>query len=36
MLSTGEIPGLIPKEDKEIFALESKNVYIREIAGGNK
>jgi len=36
MLSTGEIPGLIPKEDKEIFALESKTIYIREIAGGNK
>lgn len=34
MLSTGEIPGLIPKEDKDVFALECKNVYIKEVAGG--
>jgi dynein heavy chain len=30
MLATGEIAGLIPKEDKDIFALESKNVYMKE------
>jgi dynein heavy chain len=36
MLSTGEIPGLIPKEDRDVFALECKNVYVKEIAGGSK
>jgi dynein heavy chain len=30
MLATGEIPGLIPKEDKDLFAIESKNVWIKE------
>jgi dynein heavy chain len=31
MLATGEIPGLIPKEDKDVIALECKTVYAREI-----
>ena len=30
MLATGEIAGLIPKEEKEVFALETKNVYMKE------
>ena len=30
MLATGEIAGLIPKEEKDIFALESKNIYMKE------
>lgn len=30
MLATGEIPGLIPKEDKDVIALECKNVWIKE------
>ena len=29
-LATGEIAGLIPKEEKDIFALESKNLYMKE------
>jgi dynein heavy chain len=36
MLATGEIPGLIPKEDRDIFALESKGMFIKEVAGGQK
>lgn len=36
MLATGEIPGLIPKDERDVFALECKNLYINEIAGGNK
>lgn len=36
MLSTGEIPGLIPKEDRDVFALECKGVYVKEVAGGSK
>lgn len=36
MLATGEIPGLIPRDEKDIFALECKTVYIKEIAGGSK
>jgi dynein heavy chain len=30
MLATGEIPGLIPKEDKDIVAIECKNIWIKE------
>jgi dynein heavy chain len=30
MLATGEIAGLIPKDEKDIFALETKNVYMKE------
>jgi dynein heavy chain, axonemal len=29
-LATGEIAGLIPKEEKDVFALESKNLYMKE------
>lgn len=29
-LATGEIAGLIPKEDKEVLALECKGVYVKE------
>ena len=32
MLATGDIPGMIPKEDKDLFSLESKNVYTKELA----
>jgi dynein heavy chain len=31
MLATGDIPGMIPKEDKDLFSLESKNVYTKEL-----
>jgi dynein heavy chain len=31
MLATGDIPGMIPKEDKDLFSLESKNVYTKEV-----
>ena len=30
MLATGEIPGLIPKEEKDVKAVECKNVYMKE------
>jgi len=30
MLSTGEIPGLIPKDEKDVFSLECKNVWTKE------
>ena len=30
MLATGEIPGLIPKDEKDVFCLECKNVYTKE------
>jgi dynein heavy chain len=30
MLATGEIPGLIPKEDKDIVAIECKNIWVKE------
>jgi len=33
MLSTGEIAGLIPKDEKDVFALETKNVYMKEVGG---
>jgi dynein heavy chain len=33
MLATGDIPGMIPKEDKDLFSLESKNVYTKEVGG---
>lgn len=29
-LATGEIAGLIPKDEKDVFALESKNLYMKE------
>lgn len=31
MLSTGEIAGLIPKDERDVIALETKNVYMREV-----
>lgn len=31
MLATGEIAGLIPKDERDLFALESKNVYMKEV-----
>jgi dynein heavy chain len=31
MLATGDIPGMIPKEDKDLFAVESRNVYTKEL-----
>lgn len=31
VLSTGEVAGLIPKEDKEVFALETKTIYMKEV-----
>jgi len=31
MLSTGEIAGLIPKDERDVFALETKNVYMKEV-----
>lgn len=31
MLSTGDIPGLIAKDERDVFALESKNVYMKEV-----
>jgi dynein heavy chain len=34
MLATGEIPGLIPKDEKDVFCLESKNVYTKEMGKG--
>jgi dynein heavy chain len=30
MLATGEIPGLIPKEDKDVIAIECKNIWMKE------
>ena len=30
MLSTGEIAGLIPKEERDVYALETKAVYMKE------
>jgi dynein heavy chain len=30
MLATGEIPGLIPKDEKDVISLECKNVYIKD------
>jgi len=36
MLSTGEIPGLMAKDDREVIPLECKPVYIKEVAGGSK
>ena len=30
MLATGEIAGLIAKDEKDVFALETKNVYMKE------
>ena len=30
MLATGEIPGLIAKEDKDVISLECKNVWVKE------
>jgi dynein heavy chain len=31
MLATGEIPGLIPKDERDIVALECKNVFMKEV-----
>jgi len=31
MLSTGDIPGLIAKDERDVFAIESKNVYMKEV-----
>lgn len=31
MLATGEIAGLIPKDERDVFALETKNVYMKEV-----
>ena len=30
MLATGEIPGLIPKDEKDVVSLECKNIYIKD------
>ena len=30
MLATGEIPGLIPKDERDIVALECKNIFMKE------
>lgn len=30
MLATGDIPGMIPKEDKDTFAIESRSIYMKE------
>lgn len=30
MLATGEIPGLIPKDEKDVICLECKNIYIKD------
>lgn len=31
MLATGEIAGLIPKDERDVIALETKNVYMKEV-----
>jgi dynein heavy chain len=31
MLATGEIPGLIPKDEKDVICLESKALYAKEM-----
>jgi dynein heavy chain len=31
MLATGEIPGLIPKDEKDVISLECKNIFAKEI-----
>mmetsp|Transcript_44445 Transcript_44445/g.32532 ORF Transcript_44445/g.32532 Transcript_44445/m.32532 type:complete len:124 (-) Transcript_44445:134-505(-) len=31
MLATGEIAGLIPKDEREVISLETKGVYMREV-----
>jgi len=31
MLATGEIPGLIPKDERDIVALECKNIFMKEV-----
>ncbi len=30
MLATGEIAGLIPKDERDVIALETKNIYMKE------
>jgi hypothetical protein len=30
MLATGEIPGLIPKDEKDVISLECKTVWQKE------
>ena len=34
MLATGEIPGLIPKDEKDVISLECKTVYQKDMGGG--
>jgi len=36
MLATGEIPGLIPKDEKDVICLECKNVYMKEMGKGQE
>jgi dynein heavy chain len=31
LLSTGEVAGLIAKEDKDVMALETKTIYMKEV-----
>lgn len=31
MLATGEIAGLIPKDERDVIALETKNIYMKEV-----
>jgi dynein heavy chain len=31
MLATGEIPGLIGKDDKELFSVQAKPLYMKEV-----
>ena len=31
LLSTGEVAGLIPKDEKDVMALETKTVYMKEV-----
>ncbi len=33
MLATGEVAGLIPKDERDVFALESKGMYIKDGLG---
>ena len=30
MLATGEIPGLIPKDERDHYAIDCKNIYSKE------
>jgi len=31
MLATGEIPGLLGKEDKDLIPVQCKNIYMKEV-----